>query len=90
MSPYRTPSPMIRRPRPRVHLARVVLHFAGESWWSLVFPSPYEWQWIRRAIGGEWEFRCYVLLPGAPTVWSRHRDTSGPGTYEIVDREVWP
>lgn len=86
--PYRTTPALTRRPM--VHLARVVLHFAGEPWWSTVFPSPYAWRWIRRAIGGAWERRMYWTIPGAPECWSRAYASTGPGTYSVVEREVWP
>ena len=89
MTPYRTPARLPVR-RPLVHLARVVLDAAGESWWSMLFPSPYQWRWIRRAIGGAWEVRLYWTIPGAPEVWTRHGDTTGPGTFRVIDREVWP
>lgn len=87
MTPYRmsmTTAPTRRVPWHLRAFVRVVSWWTGEG--AAVILAGH--RAARRAIGGAWELRMYITLPGAPEWWSPADSRTSPH-YRVVDREVW-
>lgn len=45
--------------------------------------------WYRAHVGGAWERRCHLGLPGAPETWVAEGGYA-PSSAVVVEREVYP
>lgn len=81
MSPYRT---MQSRARTLPWSVRwrswLVRAFLPQWWWP-------QFRCFRRASGGVWELRVYLLIHGSPECWRRRGDEAGPEHYMIAEEE---